>query len=136
VSRIGIREQSIEVWFDHVELYVPAAPSIFGVWACTGNVVYEMPEAVNASRHRMSLWVIDSNLLVGGVSQGWEALLERRENVSMTLEWSNPPSSSASSRWARMRRNSPLLGRTCRRGCPLSQYRGGAGHVSKPATGL
>ncbi len=89
VSRIEIRELSVEIWFEHVELYVPEAPPIFGVWACTAQLVFEAPEAVAASWHRMSLWVLDSELRVSGAIHGWEVLLERQEDVSLALEWSN-----------------------------------------------
>ena len=89
MGRIELRELSVELWFEHVDLYVPEAPPIFGVWACRGHLAFEAPEAVAASWHRMSLWVSDSELTVSGAVHGWEVLLERQENVSLALEWSN-----------------------------------------------
>ena len=89
VSQIEISEGRVELRFARLDMYVADEPGRVARWRCSAKLVLEQPEAVVASWHRMSLWVLDSELTVGGASRPWETLVESQTDVSLKIDWSN-----------------------------------------------
>lgn len=89
VARVEIHESRVELWFEHLEVHVPEEAGLFGVWACKAHLLLEAPAAVSASWHQMNLWVLESELRVGGVLHGWEVLVQRQPDVTLGVTWTN-----------------------------------------------
>jgi hypothetical protein len=89
VERIEIGERSLVLVVSYLELYVPKGPDEFTMYECTGRLQLDAPQTVSMNWHKMSLDVLDSELLVGGAPCRWEILRERCEQVSLKIVWNN-----------------------------------------------